>query len=67
MKKKQKYDKCILQVQNRSLAPLDIFSIIGGMTKETNECFSEVIKTLSEKRDERYLVMMLWIRRKTSF
>lgn len=44
-----------------------VFSINGGMAKEANTCYSWITKELAEKRDEPYLVIMSWIRRKIYF
>ena len=66
MEKKRKYNERILQVENGSFTPL-VFSVNGGMGKEANKCYSRIAEKLAEKRDEPYLVMMYWIRRKISF
>ena len=66
MEKKRKYNERILQVENGSFTPL-VFSVNGGMGKEANKCYSRIAEKLAEKRDEPYLVMMSWIRRKISF
>ena len=41
--------------------------IKGGTAKEANKCYSRITEDLAEKRNEPYLVMMSWIRRKISF
>ena len=63
MKKKRKYNKRILQVENGSFVQL-VFSVNDRMRKEASKCYSRNAEKLAEKRNEPYSVMMPWIRSK---
>ena len=65
MKKKGRYNKRILQVENGSFTPL-VFTINDGIGKESNECYSPIGEKIAEKRVEPYSVMMSSIRSKIS-
>ena len=63
---KRKYDKLILQLENRTFTPI-AFSTNVGMGKEVNKCYSQIANKLSENWDVPYSVMMYWIWRKIHF
>ena len=64
--KKRKYNKRVLNVEHGSFTPL-IFSIVGGMSRETSTFYSKLAELISEKRRCEKSETVTWLRRRISF
>ena len=64
--KKRKYNTKIQDNEHGTFTPL-IFSIIGGMSRETSIFISKLSEKVADKRDTRKIDVISWIRRKYMF
>ena len=66
MEKKREYNRRIMEVEHGSLTPL-VFTTYGVMSHECTKFHKSLAEKLCEKKDERYDVIMRYLRVKISF
>ena len=59
--KKRAYCQCINEVELSSFTPL-VFSLTGGMARETSVFYKRLVSKLSEKWDQYYSTTLGWLR-----
>ena len=64
--KKRKYNQRVIQVEHGTFSPL-VFTLYGGMSRETEHFISTLCAKLALKRDIPYSSIVNWIRSKLSF
>ena len=64
--KKRKYQQRVLDVEMGSFTPL-VFGTNGGMGTECQMFLKQLAQKLAEKDNERYAVVMAWLRTRISF
>ena len=64
--KKRKYQQRVLDVEMGSFTPL-VFGTNGGMGTECQMFLKQLAQKLAEKDNERYAVLMAWLRTRISF
>ena len=66
VEKKRKYNKRVMEVEHGSFTPL-VFTTSGVMSHECTRYHKALAVKLSEKKDERYDIIMRYMRVKLSF
>ena len=64
--KKRNYNNRILKIKNGTFTPL-VFSIYGGMGRESTKVYSKRAELLSDKRKESKSLTVNWLRTKLCF
>ena len=66
LKKRAEYGRRVREVEQGTFTPL-VFTTIGGMAGEATVFYKRLASLLAERRDERYSVVMGWLRCSLSF
>ena len=66
MEKKRQYNERVLDIDHGSFTLL-VFSIYGGMARESSTFYNRLAEKIAEKRELHESIVTNWIRTKTSF